>query len=199
MHSRVRLPFRFDVQRMQAELASLPDDAWVAHYNTRDHDGDWTGVALRSAGGRDGWLFPRPPGSAPYADTPTLGRLPYLTQVLATFDCPLENARLLKLHAGASILEHTDDALGYADGLARLHVPVTTNPDVTFYLEGEPVPMGEGECWYLDFNLPHRVDNRSAEDRVHLVIDCVVDDWLAGVFAEAAGVEAAVAERAISG
>lgn len=182
MLSRVRLPFRFDVQRMQAELASLPEAAWVAHYNTRDHEGDWTGVALRSPGGRDGWLFPRPPGSPPYADTPTLGRLPYLAQVLATFDCPLENARLLKLHAGASILEHTDDALGYEDGLARLHVPVTTNPDVTFYLEGEPVPMGEGECWYLDFNRPHRVDNRSTQDRVHLVIDCVVNDWLEGVF-----------------
>lgn len=186
MQSRLKLPFRFDVPLLRAEVGSLPDDAWVAHYNLRDYEGDWTGVALRSAGGRDGWLFPRPPGSPPYADTPTLERLPYMAQVLATFECPLENARLLRLHAGSSILEHTDDALGFEDGLARLHVPVVTNPDVTFYLDGEPVPMGEGECWYLDFNRPHWVDNRSEEHRVHLVIDCVVNDWLERVFAEAA-------------
>lgn len=185
MLGHVRLPFRFDVARMQAEVASLPAEAWVAHYNTRDYDGDWTGVALRSSGGRDGWLFPTPPGGAPCADTPTLTRLPYLAQVLATLACPLENARLLKLHAGSSIREHSDHTLGYADGLVRLHVPVVTNAEVTFFLEGEPVAMGEGECWYLDLNRPHRVDNHSAEDRVHLVIDCVVDVWLDNVIVEA--------------
>jgi len=184
MLSHVRLPFRFDVGQLQAEVASLPGDAWVAHYNTRDYEGDWTGVALRSSGGRDGWLLPAPPGGAPYADTPTLGRLPYLASVLSTFECPLENARLLKLHAGSSILEHSDHTLGYADGLVRLHVPIVTNADVAFYLEGERMPMEQGECWYLDLNRPHRVDNRSDQDRVHLVIDCVVDDWLAGVFAD---------------
>lgn len=185
MLSHVRLPFRFDVARMQAEVASLPPEAWVAHYNTRDYDGDWTGVALRSPEGRDGWLFPRPPGTGPYADTPTLTRLPYLAQVLATFECPLESARLLKLHAGSGIREHSDHALGYADGLVRLHVPIVTNADVAFYLDGERIPMGQGECWYLDLNRPHRVDNRSAEDRVHLVIDCVVDEWLESAFEEA--------------
>lgn len=197
MLSHVRLPFRFDVARLQAEVASLPADAWVAHYNSRDYEGDWTGIALRSPEGRDGWLFPTPPGCGPYADTPTLARLPYLARVLASFECPLENARLLRLHAGSSIREHSDHALGFADGVARLHIPVVTNPDVTFFLDGEPMPMGEGECWYFDANRPHRVDNRSAMDRVHLVIDCVVDAWLDRVFVEATGTSWTVAEPAI--
>ena len=195
MSSRLKLPFRFDLARMRAEVAGLAETDWVPHYNERDYEGEWTGVALRAPDGRDGWLFPAPPGSRGCADTPTLARLPYLAQVLATFECPLRNARLLRLHAGSSIREHTDHALGYADGLARLHVPVITNPGVTFYLDGEPVPMGAGECWYLDFNRPHRVDNFSIEHRVHLVIDCDVDDWLAGVFAEA-GFAAPVVEPA---
>jgi hypothetical protein len=38
--------------------------------------------------------------------------------------------------------------------------------------------MNEGECWYLNVNFPHKVANRGATDRVHLVIDCAVDDWL---------------------
>jgi hypothetical protein len=31
---------------------------------------------------------------------------------------------------------------------------------------------------YLNVNLPHRVAHRGAADRIHLVIDCVVNDWL---------------------
>jgi len=38
--------------------------------------------------------------------------------------------------------------------------------------------MQEGEYWYLDLSRPHRVENRSQIDRVHLVIDCVLNDWL---------------------
>ena len=38
--------------------------------------------------------------------------------------------------------------------------------------------MGEGEAWYLNLNLRHSVVNSGPTPRVHLVIDCVVDDWL---------------------
>ena len=38
--------------------------------------------------------------------------------------------------------------------------------------------MQEGEAWYLNFNLPHRVKNGSSSDRLHLVMDCTVNDWL---------------------
>ena len=40
----------------------------------------------------------------------------------------------------------------------------------------------EGEAWYLDLNLRHRVDNHSDTDRIHLVIDCVVNDWVRALF-----------------
>jgi hypothetical protein len=45
--------------------------------------------------------------------------------------------------------------------------------------------MAEGECWYLNVNQPHRVENRGSADRVHLVLDCVVDEWLRALFARA--------------
>jgi len=57
-----------------------------------------------------------------------------------------------------------------------------TKAAVAFYLAGQRVPLMPGECWYVNVNLPHRVDNQSDLDRVHLVIDCVVNDWLAGFF-----------------
>ncbi len=62
--------------------------------------------------------------------------------------------------------------------MVRFHIPVITNPEVEFYLNRERVNMSEGECWYLDFNFPHYVNNRSTEDRIHLVVDCYVNDWV---------------------
>jgi len=102
--------------------------------------------------------------------------------VLALLHCPLTAVRLLRLKAGSSIREHSDYRLGYEDGEVRLHIPVVTNPDVNFFLAGQRLSMQEGECWYLNVNLPHRVDNQSTTDRIHLVIDCVVNDWLAEFF-----------------
>ena len=37
--------------------------------------------------------------------------------------------------------------------------------------------MLPGEVWYLDFDLPHEVSNTSDEGRVHLIIDCISNDW----------------------
>ena len=101
-----------------------------------------------------------------------------LQEVLASFHCPLEAVRLLKLTAGSSIREHRDYKLGYEDGVLRFHIPVITSPDVAFFLEGRQIVMNPGECWYLNLNLPHHVDNHSTVDRIHLVIDAIVNDWV---------------------
>jgi hypothetical protein len=98
--------------------------------------------------------------------------------VLDAFECELSCVRLLKLAAGSSIKEHRDDGLSAVHGEARVHIPIVSDDDVEFFLDGELVPMQVGEAWYLDLELPHRVDNRSDRDRVHLVIDCIVDAWL---------------------
>jgi aspartyl/asparaginyl beta-hydroxylase (cupin superfamily) len=97
----------------------------------------------------------------------------------------------MRLKAGSSIREHRDYQLGFEDGEVRLHIPVVTNTEVEFVLDGVRSDMKEGECWYHNFNLPHRVANRGTVDRVHLVLDCVVNDWLREMLlsTEAAGTE----------
>jgi mannose-6-phosphate isomerase-like protein (cupin superfamily) len=177
----LKLPLAFDPAPLRAEVEALPPQAWTAHYNTRDYDGDWDGVALRSPAGMDGWLFPDMTGQRPYADTPTLGRLTACAAVLSALKAPLQMARLLRLRAGSSIREHSDDDLCFEQGLARLHVPVITDPAVIFRLDGEVVPMAPGSCWYINANRPHSVDNRADIDRVHLVVDVEVNPWLAGL------------------
>jgi hypothetical protein len=178
----LRLPLSFDPDRLKADLALIQPAEWVPHFNTSYYEGDWSGVAWRAVGGRAGQLYPDPTATADFADTPILARCSYFQEVLAVFQCPLTSARLLRLAARSSIREHKDYRLGYEDGELRVHVPVVTNLDVAFFLAGDRVMMQEGEAWYLNLNLLHRVDNHSDIDRIHLVIDCVVNDWMRELF-----------------
>jgi len=84
----------------------------------------------------------------------------------------------MKLAVGSRIKEHTDHDLSAEDGTARLHIPVQTNSEVYFRLNGARVVLNEGECWYLRLSDPHSVENLGTTDRVHLVIDVVVNSWL---------------------
>jgi quercetin dioxygenase-like cupin family protein len=111
-----------------------------------------------------------------------LKRCAHVPEVLNTFNCELETVRFLRLGAGARIREHRDHKLAIEDGVARVHIPVVTNPKVEFFLDDTRLEMLSGEAWYLNFNLKHRVENNSTDDRVHLVIDCIVNDWFLSLF-----------------
>jgi hypothetical protein len=189
MRSKARLPLTFDSRALQADAERLAADDWVPHFNTAYYEGDWSGAALRSVGGAARQLYPDPAAEAPYADTPLLALCPGVQDVLAAFPCPLLAVRFLRLGPASAIREHRDYKLGLADGEVRIHVPVTTGPGVTFWLDGEPVEMGEGEAWYLDLNHPHAVVNRGSTARIHLVLDCEVDGWLGPVLEKALATE----------
>jgi hypothetical protein len=138
-------------------------------------------VALRATGGHASQLYADPSKKKSYADTPALARCSYIKEALRAFECALETVRLLKLAPGSLIREHSDFDLGERFGVVRVHVPILTNPSVEFSLGGESVSMREGESWYLDLSLPHSVANRGTTDRIHLVVDCLVNDWVRSV------------------
>jgi tetratricopeptide (TPR) repeat protein len=75
-----------------------------------------------------------------------------------------------KLLAGGKIEEHVD--FGYSlIGVHRIHIPVVTNDDVVFRVGGESRNLRVGEFCEIDNSEKHAVDNNSAEDRVHLIVD----------------------------
>lgn len=182
----LKLPWFFDPAGLRADLARVPPDAWIPHINRHDYEGQWSGVALRSVEGTAHDLAPEARGGAVFRDTVLLGLCPHFQEVLATLRCPLQSARLLRLHAGSFIAEHVDQALDFDDGEVRLHVPIVTSDDVLFFLDGARLVMVPGECWYTNVNLPHSVENRGSADRIHLVIDCLVNDWMRELFAATA-------------
>ena len=179
------LPLRFDAGRLAADLARVEPGDWVPHFNRGYYEGDWSAVALRSIGGSARRINPAPVPVEEHADTPLMARFPYFREVAAAFHMPLRTVRLLRLGARSSILEHRDEYLGYEDGQVRFHIPVVTSPLVEFRLAGHRLDMAPGETWYADFNHPHSVRNRADIDRVHLVIDGFVNDWVHDVFKEA--------------
>jgi len=175
--SAIRLPLTFDPIRLQADLARVPETAWLGHFNQRIYEGDWSVVPLRAIRGS-----PIPAFSIPNAtdleDMPLLQECPYFRQVLASFRCPLLSVRLLRLGAGAVIKEHSDPMLSLDHDEVRIHVVVTTNPDVECRIDGVARHWAAGECWYGDFTKPHSFANRGLTDRMHIVLDCGQNDWL---------------------
>lgn len=181
----LQLPYQFDVPAMQQEVAALEAQHWKLHYNTKNYEGGWTILPLRSINGSLDATYAVHAGGAhvTYADTVLLDYCPAIAAMLHSLQFPMMSVRLMQLEAGAVIKEHTDQDLAFEEGEVRIHIPVFTNDDVAFYVQNERVRMEAGSCWYLNLSLPHRVTNAGSTARVHLVIDGLVNDWLRQEFA----------------
>ncbi len=174
-----RLDLTFDRVRLQQDLAGVAEAArWLPHFNTGYYEGSWSGISLRSVGGSEESIYPDPTSSAAYHDTELMRHCEYIPEVLSALGCEVTSVRFLNLTPGTIIKTHRDHTLCYEDGEVRLHIPVQTNPDVEFISDGEALAMHEGECWYINASLPHSVANRGTSDRIHLVIDCIVNEEL---------------------
>lgn len=172
-----KLLFSFDASALKADLAKLMDSNWIQHYNTKDHQGSWNVLPLRSIHGHSEVIHATPSIDM-YKATALLSRCTYFQRVISTFKCPLGSVRLMRLKAGAKILEHTDD-MGTGSSLSfRIHIPIQTNSAVHFWIDQQRFQMQEGKVWWGNFNLPHRVENQGVGDRIHMVLDGLHNKWL---------------------
>ena len=158
----VRLPYSFDAARMAEEAQQLPPSAWMQH-PSRMHGN--SAVALVSRNGEDNDDF-----DGAMRETTHLQACPYIRQVMASFGEVFGRSRLMKLGAGAEVAKHVDFNYHWYTRV-RIHVPIITNPGVTFYCADQHTHMQAGACWIFNSWRRHRVTNESEEDRIHLVID----------------------------
>jgi len=171
---------QFDPALLRRDLATLTATEWTAHFVQDNYEGDWSAIPLRSPEGARHpiqMIFSDPLAKA-FVDTRYLALCPNFQAVIAAFQCGTECVRLMRLTPGSVIKEHRDHDLDAEHGAARIHIPITTNPKVVFEVNRVPVEMAPGEAWYLRLADPHRVVNGGDCDRVHLVIDAVVNDWM---------------------
>lgn len=180
-----RLPCAASLVDLQRDVATLLRQSWVEHVNRRDYQGDWNVLPLRCRREHaqahpvlQGFSLQGMQEGEEWRDLPLLQECPTIEALLASLRCPLKSVRLMRLCAGAYIKPHRDHGLALEYGEARLHLPIHTSNDVRFMVDGRRVPLREGELWYINTDREHEVRNPGKTDRIHLVIDCLVSDWL---------------------
>jgi Aspartyl/Asparaginyl beta-hydroxylase len=185
---RLRLPFTFDPERLARDLRGFSSDGWIKHFVPQNYEGDWSVIPLRGkAGARHPvMMIYSDPTCREFEETPMLAACPYFREVLDTFAAPLRAVRLMRLTPGSVIKEHADLELSVEEGTVRIHVPVVTNAAVEFYVNRSRIVLEAGTSWYLRLSDPHSVVNRGTTDRVHMVIDAQVNDWISDMLEAAA-------------
>jgi len=182
----VQLPISFCAESLAAEVRALPESAW------QPHPTGFVGneaVPLVTPGGTLNDEF-----EGPMAPTEQLLRCPYIMEIMAEIGAVWGRSRLMALAPGAEVRTHADCHYYWRTHF-RLHIPVITNPAVRFTCDGETVHMAAGECWTFDSFRWHDVQNRSAERRVHLVIDTVGGGQLWDLIEEAQSGSATTAPK----
>lgn len=177
MTTHLQLPFTFDPASLLDDLKIALNHHWQPHFNSAGYTGEWKSISLMAPNGDAANIRAMSDAHEELKATPVLKSCPYFQKVLAQFPCQFSSVRLLNLAPGAEILPHQDYNLGYEDGVFRLHIPIQTNPKVSFLLNGVSLQMQAGQCWYTNVNFEHSVANRSSEERIHLVFDCLRNEW----------------------
>jgi len=79
-------------------------------------------------------------------------------------------AMMARLPPGAEIGRHIDDHPSFAAS-HRIHVPLLTNPLVSFIVGDARIPTEEGVAFELNNAMPHEVQNASEAPRIHFIFD----------------------------
>jgi hypothetical protein len=92
---------------------------------------------------------------------------------------------LARMAPGGVIHPHRDENPA-AKWPHKIHVPILTNQNVSFYVEGVGYQFAEGEAVEVNNMALHAVENRGSTDRIHLIfeyydIDQAEPAWIANL------------------
>lgn len=161
-HPFYKFPFRFDVERLRAEVEAFPEEVWLRHPEAFKGN---SALPLITTNGVPGDRF-----EPPMAPTEYLLSSPYLQQVMARFKTLLGRSRLMRLEPGDGVPLHFDQQY-YWRSHTRVHIPIVTHPDVKFVCGDTAVHMAAGEAWTFDNWRMHTVINEKTTRRIHLTFD----------------------------
>ncbi|SDL79187.1 Aspartyl/Asparaginyl beta-hydroxylase [Pedobacter sp. ok626] len=179
--SHIKFSVTYNVTQLHQELKHCLKMEWPLHFNNFDYQGDWRSISLRSASGAANDIYAHS-GDIAYRDTPLMAETPYISSIVNSWKCEKESVRLLALSPGSIIKPHKDLGCSYTDGNFRIHIPILTNKDVLFTVDGHNLFLDEGACWYIDFSNTHSIKNNGTTNRVHLIMDCIKNDWTDHLF-----------------
>lgn len=180
-----RISCPISLSALQEDLHRLLQGTWVDHVNRRDYLGEWDILPLRCERQYQD-AHPILQGFAiqdgeDWINLPALNGSPAILQCVQFLQCPIKAVRLMRLKSGAHIKPHRDRELSLEYGEARLHLPIITGEHILFRVNGQTVPMGAGELWYINADQEHEVHNTGEQDRINLVVDCGANAWLKNI------------------
>jgi hypothetical protein len=186
---------------------------WADHYSTYNKNNTWSAFSLRNFVPDDPTSIVKPKEmprdwkkehedmlELECADSIALDHFPTVKDIMRRlavmgYAAGFERVRLMRLTAsGGELTRHsdiTDRTAGTRDGfISRLHIPLVTHEAVQFQMwdhRGRRFQrhLSANDLWYLDQRKPHAAVNKSAVERVHLVIDVVACDAFRSQLADA--------------
>jgi len=78
-----------------------------------------------------------------------------------------------KLPPGGKITPHADEGEA-AEKYDRFHIVLKGESGDTMICDGEEQEMRTGQVWWFDNNKTHSVENRSDQDRIHVIVDIMI-------------------------
>lgn len=172
----IQLPLQFDADRLAKEVLAFGEECWLPHPQRFEGNDFLPLVSVNGEPANESF-------AGQMAPTEYLKKCPYLIEVLNSLGVSLGRTRLMRLSGGAEVTPHVDIHYYWRDRM-RIHVPIVTQPTVSFHCGGLTVNMAPGECWIFDTFSRHRVVNDAERKRIHLVVDTVGGE---GFFKLAAG------------
>lgn len=169
--ARVAALSRDVADRARHEVSTARID-WTAEYSDYQSGGWWTASLLNESGDPGDVVIrdcqPRP--------TRLLERLPHVQRLLDGVSLTIMWARLARLSPNSFLWEHRDYGdLNQVDR-CRLHIPLSTCDSAFMIIGGQRVHLAAGNVWRLTPTIPHGACNLYGPDRIHVIIDCYVDD-----------------------
>jgi hypothetical protein len=180
---------RVDIARLREAVLAIPESMWDAENADKPNRFEALDrtrhIVFRFVSNFHDWResYDRPL----WAQWRTL-----LEPVLAQAVTPYGYARgvfprvmLARMAPGGVIKPHRD-ANPAAKWPHKIHVPLLTNEQVTFFVDGVGYHLEEGEAVEVSNMAVHAVENNGASDRIHLIfeyfdLDQPEPEWLASV------------------
>jgi len=88
---------------------------------------------------------------------------------------PYRNKKwLVSIHTpGTKLITHQDNP-----DKIRIHIPIQTNEQSHWIIDGEEVPMSPGWAYLVNTTLPHSLENKGSTNRIHLYGKVWTEDLL---------------------
>lgn len=153
-----------NTKTLREAVLTLPDEAWTQYRRKTDRhplNKDVDSIAIRHG---------LVEGMPMYTHTQIWETLAEPLKTVLKVLPGADRIRLARLKAHGEIPVHIDGA-AYFEKQHRLHIPLTTNPDVVFEVGGCRKHMAVGEVWEINNIIHHGVHNLGDSDRIHLVVD----------------------------